>query len=563
MLRGPVFAVIRATRSVGWELVSAIALKTDDGHILNLREGSPAMLRNLFRKRWVDIQAIQALGHRFRNCAHNSEEAQDLIDKGIDTLPLKRAFLSKGKQGLKHLEKRSLLKFLSGSSGNFAGEPCSMCGEADSTQHRLWECSHPEVCSFRKHFLSEHPILQKWMDTSASEGNTTIAMAKGWFPAPQPHVRPEGETHVVFPLTPNQPFRFLPDLPIFTDGSCFNGTDSTLAVAGVALVQMCEGNLVRSLQVTLPRWVPATAAAGEHMAPVLASLYSDGPHCIITDCSSVYASAMQGANFALHWSRPMAGMWQDVRFGHLSAKKTKAHRSKQQAIANGDLDEWVGNLIVDELAKEAAAVGAPSPDVIRARASAVTTRVAFYHYASKLLQLWLPNSPAPHRAKAIKEAPAVRLGHDLEWLPFLHKWGCRQCLKVFRNRTTSARCSCSGLSPSAAKSVNIAQGHGHQLMVCNYVQMPGTFMFCNRCGCYSQLRVIGLGRACVGKSVGQPHSRHKRIQDGKHPITGALLGKPRLLPIGRLGMQGHPGAAAAGITSPPGSRGKLMFLAQF
>ena len=136
-----------------------------------------------------------------------------------------------------------------------------------------------------------------------------MAREKGWFPAAKPHQRPQVETHVVHPTPEDGPFRFLPGIPIFTDGSCYNGTDSALAVAGVALVQLQEGVIVRSLQVCLPCWIPATAAAGEHMAPAIANLYSStGEYHIITDCSSVFRSASLGADFALNWSRPMAGM---------------------------------------------------------------------------------------------------------------------------------------------------------------------------------------------------------------------------------------------------------------
>ena len=105
---------------------------------------------------------------------------------------------------------------------------------------------------------------------------------------------------MVYPTPEDGPFRFLPGIPIFTDGSCCNGTDSALAVAGVALVQLQEGVIVRSLQVCLPCSMPATAAAGEHMAPALANLYSTGEYHIVTDCSSVFRSAALGADFALH-----------------------------------------------------------------------------------------------------------------------------------------------------------------------------------------------------------------------------------------------------------------------
>ena len=70
-----------------------------------------------------------------------------------------------------------------------------------------------------------------------------MAREKGWFPAAKPHQRPQVETHVVYPTPEDGLFRFLPGIPIFTDGSCYNGTDSALAVAGVALFSSKQGLL--------------------------------------------------------------------------------------------------------------------------------------------------------------------------------------------------------------------------------------------------------------------------------------------------------------------------------
>jgi hypothetical protein len=533
-LRGPVFAVIRAVRAVGWELRTAVSLRTEDGQIWSLKDGSPAMLKHLYRKRWIFIQGMQAFGHRFGHCLGYPGEAETLLDKGLDMLPLKRAFLSKGKQGLNHGEKRCLLKFLSGTTGNFGGELCSLCGETDTTHHRLWECSHPEVLAFRESFLQSKPGLRTWLALSKTQGDHHMARDKGWFPAAVPHLRPQWETHVVFPTPEDGEFRFLPGLPIYSDGSCYNGTDNALAVAGAALVQLRDGAIVRSLQVCLPCWIPATAAAGEHMAPALANLYTTGDYELVTDCSSVFSSATKGAGFALHWSRPMAGMWQDVRFHNITAHKTKAHRSKKQATLQGDLQEWIGNDVVDDLAKEAAAMGAPSKEVVSSRELDVANRVAFYHFAAKLLKLWVPNLPLPHRAKSARPAKTVA-AHHLEWLPFLHKWGCGQCLRKFKTRASSAGSTCSGFSQAAMQAVSKAQEHGHRLLVCSYLQSAGSFLYCNRCGCYSQVRVMGLGRTCLGKAGSQLHRLHKHIQAGRHPTTGALLGKPRFLPAGDFG----------------------------
>ena len=161
------------------------------------------------------------------------------------------------------------------------------------------------------------------------------------------------------------------------------------------------------------------------MAVALANMYTMGAYHLVTDCSSAYSSATKGAGYAIHWSRPMGGMWQDVRFEHIHAHKTKAHRSKQQAVLSGDLEEWTGNAVVDDLAKEAAAMGGPSSETIASRDVDVSNRVAYYHYVAKLLKMWAPAHPVPHKAKAAKAIKAIQL-HVLEWLPFVHTWGCTQ-----------------------------------------------------------------------------------------------------------------------------------------
>ena len=121
-----------------------------------------------------------------------------------------------------------------------------------------------------------------------------------------------------------------------------------------------------------------------------------------------------------------------MRFEHIHATRIKAHRSNLQATIQGDLQEWVGNAVVDELATEAAAMGAPSKETFTARELDVSNRVAFYRFVSKLLRLWVPTNPTPHRAKTPK-ALKIRVPHDLERLPFLYKWGCGKWFEDFQN----------------------------------------------------------------------------------------------------------------------------------
>ncbi len=56
----------------------------------------------------------------------------------------------------------------------------------------------------------------------------------------------------------------------------------------------------------------------------------------------------------------MACCWLDTRWGDLTAQQVKAHRTKEQAIAQGDERNYRGNDLADILAKQAAAWGSPN-----------------------------------------------------------------------------------------------------------------------------------------------------------------------------------------------------------
>lgn len=72
-------------------------------------------------------------------------------------------------------------------------------------------------------------------------------------------------------------------------------------------------------------------------------------------------SANGGRTYALGSGRPMACCWLDTRWGgDLTAQEVKAHRTKEQAVAQGDERNYRGNDLADMLAKQAASWGSPN-----------------------------------------------------------------------------------------------------------------------------------------------------------------------------------------------------------
>ena len=78
---------------------------------------------------------------------------------------------------------------------------------------------------------------------------------------------------------------------------------------------------------------------------------------IHADCASVVRSATSH-EYAVDWRRPFAGLWKTIPTGQWpKVIKTKAHRTKEGAIASGDLQHWAGNYEADLYANTATEAG--------------------------------------------------------------------------------------------------------------------------------------------------------------------------------------------------------------
>ena len=112
----------------------------------------------------------------------------------------------------------------------------AQCGGTDSQDHRLHQCQDRDVTEVR----DEPPpnkaakMFNQWL----SHPDTDELQLRTWLPIRPSHGRPLEEVHVIFQET--QGFKFDRGKPIYSDGSCFHPTESNLAIAGAALVQLDE-----------------------------------------------------------------------------------------------------------------------------------------------------------------------------------------------------------------------------------------------------------------------------------------------------------------------------------
>jgi ribonuclease HI len=167
-------------------------------------------------------------------------------------------------------------------------------------------------------------------------------------------------------------FSFDPDIPIYTDGSAKDIGIEAIAVSAGAAFQTGKNGVQYVAVCQVPRSFPQSAVAAEHMAIHIAFrlLPQEGHHkaVIISDCQAVVSAFLHPY---LHegYRAKFGGFWREK--GLLAVhevRKTPAHRTKEEAIAQDDEDDWYGNDRADHFAKLAlAGTGNDGGDYKRAR----------------------------------------------------------------------------------------------------------------------------------------------------------------------------------------------------
>ena len=71
------------------------------GTVMNLHDGSPALLQKMFRARWTEMLWTEALGPKLRAAA-TTQEIRDLTAHGMDQHMVRKLVMSKAKAALTH-----------------------------------------------------------------------------------------------------------------------------------------------------------------------------------------------------------------------------------------------------------------------------------------------------------------------------------------------------------------------------------------------------------------------------------------------------------------------------
>jgi len=441
----------------------------------------------------------------------------------------------------------------------------------DTVVHRLFNCQHPKAVAARSQ-LTQHDCqqLKGIMRPRGGPRGQVWAWITGP-PKPVPCTDFQiyatkwinGEPHDVHP----DDVTFHPDLPIYVDGSCYNGTRHGLSSAGSAAVQLTsDGRADQAVWMALPGELPQTAAAGEHVAATIAIWYSRLPRSrdpvtITADCASVIRSAQQ-RRWAIGEKRPFAGFWRTFK-EIVHAIKTKAHRSQQAAKDAGDEQNWYGNDLADRYAKKGAALFAPAAEHQKDWDTQIKRYKHLITQASHVLAAWPTFHEAVHdgawlpanKAAKSKAAEARRSRpktwadseHEFAWAAGHKRHVCRNCGILAPKGTDAPRDPiCPGKwGGDLWAAIKMAHpSHDLRKLVPDHDLRPtGTLrvplqwrdrqaptVFCTTCGAYCQVRLATLREPCKKPAKGGPTIRLDNVAkgltpSGEYPVTAYRLGK--------------------------------------
>jgi hypothetical protein len=235
---------------------------------------------------------------------------------------------------------------------------------------------------------------------------------------------------------------------------------------------------------------------------------------IISDCQAV-VSAFRRPHLHQGYKAKFGGLWREKGLSAVGEViKTPAHRTKEEAIAQDDEDDWYGNDRADFFAKRAlAGTGKDGSDYKVAR------KINLNSLAEVSAKL------ADHlHTIAIATVPKVRTGagksrisrSEHQFISHLNRWVCLKCGCTKKGRKSRQdRTSC------VERSRIHGNIHGTHRIFCGQYELDKgipNFTFCVSCGCYASQQAVGLKLVCKGSQACKSTIRN-RLGLKQHPIT--------------------------------------------
>ena len=404
----------------------------------------------------------------------------------------------------------------------------SGCAHVHSNTHRLWHCPsmvqkmqqirpvcrNPGAKLAYKHLdqLAKLNGLQRaWTEIDAKHDHTPVATEDG---------QELDANKVVFQAGTST----------YIDGSCVHPTDRRLARAAYAISQQRPDGTKVQLVGEVPAHAPQTAAHAEHLGALMFRLRAAPGATGVVDCGSVITAARNRGFMALG-HHVHSDLWHEADEGAWF-RKTKAHRTLQEARQQGDLDDYLGNDEVDQKCRAKATELLPQAWELKAYLAESEATRLHNRYAAQILACYVEHQTKLYQqAKQARREQAsskpVRLSqppvpHTWQWDKGPRQWVCTTCgSRATHKRGQASRKSCPGHWGKLQDWCTMAERQGH----CAHISakasgQPGQIVSCTRCGLYAEHFPRKLMEPCLGLR----HTyKANRIRQGKHPKKAEWL----------------------------------------
>lgn len=376
--------------------------------------------------------------------------------------------------------------------------------------------------------------------------------------------------------------------PVYTDGSGLHPATPYAVASGAAVQALPAGAWPASaagatavfavVGAVVPRHAPATSYGGEVVGMLLAARCAqDGdplgdapvprvaPEAslrLVTDCLSVVRRMAQLRTRPLCERDAWAGFYRGIGRALLGRQwevsKTRAHRTRDQAVADGDVADWLGNDVSDWVAGHTLAAADRAHRAGRAAAAdaARAHRAGLAAVVRRILAVRArvgvpPAAPrrVPDGLRAARFALPEAERHAFRWEPDRHRYQCLHCRRlVVRLPRPGNRCLRAhpgswpyGRWPWRWHSVHLCAIKG---------RLAGILALCAMCCAYGEERCHRLRRPCPGELSFRAFSV-RAIARGRHPHCRASFVERVWALDAAAGAPAPPAGAAEPPAEPP------------
>ena len=517
-VQGPAGAAVATLKRIGWSAKNAVTWVTHAGVTIDLRSTCPVTVAKL-----VDAGTV---AWQWQHVARQ-DGLQELAAGGL-IAPLRKLLQSQGADWSRAHAAALRCAVINGqwpqqrlaAAGYSADATCQLCHAASGTlYHRHWGCDG--IAALRLQEV-EPGVL------AASRGPTagSALWSRALFPDPARWLQPpvsEPMTHW-FKLPEDACFTGR----VYIDGSGTHPAQPSLRRIGFGIAAVSsQGHLTGAAYgpVAYPLQVVPVA---ELFALLMLLRHSMPPLAAKSDCQSVVQGIARGRVWCTAAERPHADVWDLIwtlldDYGDYEITKVKAHSTQADVDVGRVLEvDRTGNNWADAMAKQGAKKHpTDESDELRCRRADMAVAMVAKWIGRVTVHLSRNGDLADVVPKAQRLQPAARValrqqrtdrgtnGRLLQ--PVGNRFFCAVCLRSSQSRVVLLSKRCKG-SPSVEQLAHAS----HTLL------RSGNLWWCNVCGCYGSLRLVGLKGPCPGRAKANWGQLH-RLQQGWHPVSRAAL----------------------------------------